>query len=260
MALIAFGKLALDLGSFPSGVAEPSRPSASPDNAGGHPQRLQMGVISGAVISFITGGFPRMSIDQLGKHHAVRGVAGSGLDADDEFRIGILDDVRLIAVKALFLAFPAKTIRVGAVPIHLRVIVIALGMFLLQAKEVHLGGDVGGIDDVESIADEALGLGLRHYLEELEEHHLEHQHRVPGVPAPIHAKIFQGHLDKGEIHGPGQLVEKIGTPLQQPVINEVPEEGAVGATGLAHGGLQGKIISLILQQVEQFREGFFTLF
>jgi hypothetical protein len=41
----------------------------------------------------------------------------------------------------------------------------------------------------------------------------------------------------------------MGTPLQEPVINEVPEEGAVGAAGLAHGGLQGNIISLILQEV-----------
>jgi len=39
-------------------------------------------------------------------------------------------------------------------------------MFFLQAKEVHLGGDVGGIDEAESIADESLRPGLLHYLVE----------------------------------------------------------------------------------------------
>jgi hypothetical protein len=37
--------------------------------------------------------------------------------------------------------------------------------------------------------------------------------------------------------------------VKEPVINEIPEKGAVGAAGLAPGGLQGKNIPLILQQV-----------
>jgi len=45
----------------------------------------------------------------------------------------------------------------------------------------------------------------------------------------------------------------MGTPLQEPVINEVPEKGSVGAASLVIVP-SAKIIFLILQQVKQFRE------
>ncbi len=55
-------------------------------------------------------------------------------------------------------------------------------------------------------------------------------------------------------------MEKMGAPAQQLVVNEVAQEGAVGTAGLAHEASRGKIISLILQQVEQFREEFLPCF
>ena len=108
-----------------------------------------------------------MPIDQLGKHDAIRHIAGSGPDPHDELRISVLDNVGLIPVKAFLLAFVAKAgLRVRRVPVHIGVVIIALGMFLHQAKEVHLGGNLGGIDDMEPIADQSLRPGLLQYLVE----------------------------------------------------------------------------------------------
>jgi hypothetical protein len=55
-------------------------------------------------------------------------------------------------------------------------------------------------------------------------------------------------------------MEKMGAPAQQLVVNEVAQEGAVATAGRAHEAFREKIISLILQQVEQFGEGILTLF
>jgi hypothetical protein len=46
------------------------------------------------------------------------------------------------------------------------VVVIAVPVVLLQAKQVHLGGHVGGVDDVEPVRHQALGSGLLYYLVE----------------------------------------------------------------------------------------------
>jgi len=39
--------------------------------------------------------------------------------------------------------------------------------------------------------------------------------------------------DKGEVHGRGEIEEKVGTSPQQLVVNEVAQEGIVGAAGFA---------------------------
>ena len=166
-------------------------------------------------------------------------------------------------------------------------------MLLFQAKQVHLGGHVGGVDDVQPVRHQTLASGLLYHLveqaletlgsqalpetaehgvigrqflsaqaqegleeqvpgalllnvpvrevvEELQENHFEHEHRVPGVPAPIHVKVFQGRFDKGEVHGSGEIGEEMGAATQQLIVNEAAEEGAVGAAGLAHEA-SGKI-------------------
>ena len=77
-------------------------------------------------------------------------------------------------------------------------------------------------------------VAVRKIVEELQEHHLEHEHPVPGSPAPIHVKVFQGRFDEGEVYSSGKIGEEMGAPTQQLVVNEVAEEGTVGAAGLAH--------------------------
>ena len=91
-----------------------------------------------------------------------------------------------------------------------------------------------------------LNVPVREVVEELQEHHFEHKHRVPRVPAPIHVKVFQGHFDEGEVHSSGEIEEEVGASVQQLVIDKVAEKGAVGTAGLAHGA-SGKIIFPILQ-------------
>jgi hypothetical protein len=44
------------------------------------------------------------------------------------------------------------------------VVVIALPVLRLPVKQVHLGGDMGGVDDVPTIRDQAPLPGLRHHL------------------------------------------------------------------------------------------------
>jgi hypothetical protein len=53
-----------------------------------------------------------------------------------------------------------------------------------------------------------------HVVDELEEHHFEHEHWVSGVTAPSYVKVFQGRFDKGEVHGPGEVKEEVGTAPQ----------------------------------------------
>ena len=173
-------------------------------------------------------------------------------------------------------------------------------MHLFQAKKVHLGGQVSGIDDVQPVRHQALGPSLLHYLveqalealgsqalpeaaehgvvgrqllgaqtqerlgehvpgtllfnvpilevvEELLVHHFEHEHQVPGVPAPIHLEIFQGRFDKGEVHGPGEIGKEMRAPPQQLLLDKVAEEGAFNAAGFAHVASRKNIIYLILQ-------------
>jgi hypothetical protein len=47
-------------------------------------------------------------------------------------------------------------------------------------------------------------------------------------------------FDKGKVHGPGQIVEKMGASPEQLIIDEVAEEGTIGAAGLAHGASREK--------------------
>src|SRR5512139_2338644 len=79
-----------------------------------------------------------------------------------------------------------------------------------------------------------LNVPVREVVEELQENHFEHEHRVPGVPAPSNIKVFQGRFDEGEVYGSGEIGEEVRAPTQQLVVDEVAEEGTVGAAGLAH--------------------------
>ena len=47
-----------------------------------------------------------------------------------------------------------------------------------------------------------LNVPVREIVEELQENHFEHEHRVPGVPTPGNVKVFQGRFDEGKVHGP----------------------------------------------------------
>ena len=164
MMLLALGKLAFDLGSLSPRFPRASRSSLTPDNAGGHPQFGQMGMIGGAVIPFITGGLSGVGADQLREHGAIREIAGSGLNPDDKFRLGILDNVRFIPVKAFLLAFPAKvSVRVRRVPVHVVVVVIAVSLLFFQAKKIHLGSHIGGVNDMQPVRDQTLPPGLVHH-------------------------------------------------------------------------------------------------
>jgi hypothetical protein len=49
---------------------------------------------------------------------------------------------------------------IGRVPVYVMIVVISFPEFLLQAKEVHLGGHAGGIDNVQAVGEQALGVGL----------------------------------------------------------------------------------------------------
>lgn len=180
-----------------------------------------------------------------------------------------------LAVEALFFGLAAEVgIRIGRVKVPIVVVVISVFVLLLQAEEVHLGGHMGGVNEVQAVRHQPLSPGLLHHLveqalealgsqtlpeaaqggviggqllgaqaqeafehhvpggllfqlsvrevvEELQEDHFEHQHRVPGVSAPVDVEVFQGLFDKGKVHRSGQIVEEMGTPAQQLVVDEV---------------------------------------
>ena len=217
-----------------------------------------MGAIGFAVIGLVPGQLLRLGLGQGWQDHAVGYIARSGQDLHDQLGVRVLHHVAFVAVKPLLRGLAAETgVRVGRVAVHIVVVVIAVPVLLFQAKQVHLGGHVGGVDDVQPVRHQTLGSGLLHHLveqalealgsqalpeaaehgvigrqflgaqaqerleeqvpgallfnvpvreviEELQEDHLEHEHRVPGVPAPIHVKVFQGRFDKGEVHGSGR--------------------------------------------------------
>lgn len=77
-------------------------------------------------------------------------------------------------------------------------------------------------------------LAVREVVEELQKDQLEHEHRIPRVPAPVHVEVLQGRFDESKVLGPGELIEEMGAPAQKLIIDEVAQEGVVGAAGLAH--------------------------
>jgi hypothetical protein len=201
--------------------------------------------------------FLRLGLNQGWQDHAVGYIARSGQDLHDQFGVPVLHHVTFVAVKPLPRGLAAETgVRVGRVAAHIVIVVIAVPVLLFQAKQVHLGGHVGGVDDVQPVRHQTLGSGLLHHLveqalealgslslpeaakdgvtgwqffraqaqerlekyipgtlllnvpvreldEELQENHLEYEHRVQRVPAPIHRELFQGRFDQGEVHGQG---------------------------------------------------------
>jgi hypothetical protein len=63
---------------------------------------------------------------------------------------------------------------------------------------------------------------------------------VPRVPAPVHIEVFEDRFDKSKIYGPGEIVEKMEALAEQMIVDEVAEEGTVGAASRAHGTSRGK--------------------
>jgi hypothetical protein len=137
-----------------------------PDRGGEtDPHGGQVGVIRRTVISLIARGFSGPAIHQRGQLCAVSHVAGGGLDLHDKLRIRVFYLVGLIPIEPLFLALTAKPgIRVRGISIHIVVVIIAWGMLFLQTEEVNLGGNIGGINDVETIGNESLAPGLLHHV------------------------------------------------------------------------------------------------
>ncbi|MCX5888440.1 MAG: hypothetical protein NTY36_03195, partial [Deltaproteobacteria bacterium] len=74
----------------------------------------------------------------------------------------------------------------------------------------------------------------------------------PEGTTPIHVEVFEGHFYQGEIQGFRQFGKKMRPALQQLIINEVAEKGAVGAAGLAYKASKDIFIFLILQHVKLF--------
>jgi hypothetical protein len=65
--------------------------------------------------------------------------------------------VTFIVVKPFFRGLAAEAgIWIGRVAVHIVIIVIAFLVFLFQAKQVHLGSHVSGVDDVQPIGDQTL--------------------------------------------------------------------------------------------------------
>ena len=72
-----------------------------------------------------------------------------------------------VAVEALLGGLASEAgVGVRGVAVHIVIVVIPVPVYLLQAKEVYLGGHVGGIDDVQAVRDQALSPGLLYYLVE----------------------------------------------------------------------------------------------
>lgn len=167
MAILAFGKFSFDFGPLPVGVAWAPRPSLSADDAASHPHGSQVSVVRLAVIGLVARGLAGVAIYQGGKLLAVRLITGSSLDLHNKLRIGVLHLMGLIAIERLFLALAAKTsVRVRGVPVNIMVVIVAplTLMLFLQAKQVHPGADMGGVDKVEGIGNEAPVPGLLHHL------------------------------------------------------------------------------------------------
>ncbi len=169
MAILTFGKFSFDFGPLPAGMPRASRASLPADDTGGHPHGGQVGVVRLAVIGLIARGFPGLAIDQGRQLRADVRIARGGLDLHNELRIGLLHLMGLIAIERLFLALAAKTgVRVRGVPVDIMIVVAAplTLMLLLQANHVHPGDNMGGVDDVEAVGNEAAATDLLHHLNE----------------------------------------------------------------------------------------------
>src|SRR5512139_3765734 len=167
MAILAFGKFSFDFGPLPAGVAWAPRPSLSTDDAGSHSHLSQVGVVRLAIVGLVACSLPGVALYQGGKLVAVGLIAGGGLDLHNKLRIGVLHLMSLIAIERLFLALAAKTgVRVRGVPVNIMVVIVAplALMLFLQAKQVHPGADMGGVDNVEAIGNEAPAPGLVDHL------------------------------------------------------------------------------------------------
>jgi hypothetical protein len=89
--------------------------------------------------------------------------------------------------------------------------------------------------------------GLFRYLK-IVENHWEGKRTVQGVLATLGRadELMEscgvdillkslGRFDKGKVHGRGEVMEEMGTSAEQLLINEVSQEGTVGAAGFSHG-------------------------
>jgi hypothetical protein len=69
-----------------------------------------------------------------------------------------MDHMALIGIEALLGGIAAEAgVGIGRVPVYVMIVVIPVPVLLLQTIEVHLGGHVGGVDDVQPVRDQALG-------------------------------------------------------------------------------------------------------
>ena len=122
-----------------------------------------------AVVGFISRSLPRMGVNKFGEHGAIVNIAGSSRRLDNQLRIGILDHMALITIETLVFALAAKAslgVRGAAIDVGMIIIVIWVGMFLLNPKQVDLGCHVGGIQDMQPIRNKSLGPSLLHHLVE----------------------------------------------------------------------------------------------
>jgi len=67
----------------------------------------------------------------------------------------------------------------------------------------------------EPVVDQVKGgllfhLAIQHIIKKLQKHHVEHQHRVPGVSPPIGTEALAMLLDKAKIHHLGLVLSERG--------------------------------------------------
>jgi hypothetical protein len=108
------------------------------------------------VIGFPVVGLPgqilRLGLSQSRQGHAVGEVARSGRELHDQLCVRLLYHVAFMALKPFLRGLAAEAaVRVWRGAVHVVVVVIAIPVLLFQTKQVHLGGHVGGINDVQPV-------------------------------------------------------------------------------------------------------------
>ena len=76
---------------------------------------------------------------------------------------------------------------------------------------------------------------IRQIIEKLQKHHLEHQHRVPGVSPPIGIEVFAVLRDKTKIHHLSQVFQELGSLGQKLLLEKIAEKRTVGFALFGHG-------------------------
>ncbi len=96
-----------------------------------------------------------LGLGQLGQDRVIGDVRRGGSGLDDELGEGIEDDVAFVRVEELFRGLAAEAgVWIGRVKVHVMKVVNNDLVLVLQAKKVHLGGHVGGVDDVQAVGDQ----------------------------------------------------------------------------------------------------------